>query len=96
MEIWNYKPAEKPFSEEVQSDWNSTLVTAFNCVVVENNLSHKVTLETLVPVKFKNIIESLLYYQNGMVAGKYKIKIINENSNIISIEGCDLEIINFE
>lgn len=45
MEIWNYKPAERPFLEEDQFNWNSTLVTAFNCVVVENNLSLYISLQ---------------------------------------------------
>lgn len=95
MEQWNYKMPGQ-FLEENQLDWNSTIVTAFNCVALENNFSHKSNIEVLVPVKFKNLIETLLFYEKGIIAEKYNIKFTEEDSNKITLEGCELEILNFK
>jgi hypothetical protein len=96
MEKWNYEMPERFAGIGDQSAWNSTLVTALNCVVLDNNLMHKSTLETLVPTKFKNMIESLILYDNGSIAGKYNVKFTEEDSNNIIIEGCELEILNYK
>jgi hypothetical protein len=92
MESWNY---EKPHYGD-QLDWNQTLVTALNCIVSENNLSHKSKIETIVPIKFKPLIESLIFYNNDMIGDKYCIHFIDENFDEILIEECVLDILNFD
>lgn len=96
MEKWNYQKPDSVFG--TQKDWNQTIVTAFNSIVNENNLSHKRLIETLVPLKLKTIIDCLWLYDETeeMLSGKYSIKFIPDDSNVIILEGCELEIENFK
>lgn len=96
MEKWNYEKPDTIFG--TQKDWNQTIVTALNSVVNENNLTHKRLLETLVPLKFKSIIDCLWLYNEfeEIIAGKYCIKFTPDDINVIIIEGCELEIENFK
>lgn len=98
MEKWNYEAPENISGVISQSDWNSTLITAFNCVAKNNNMYHKSCCETFVPIKFKNLIESLFFYDDAeqMVSEKYKIIFIEDELSVITIEGCELEILNFK
>lgn len=96
MEKWNYQKPDSIFG--TQKDWNQTIITAFNSIVNENNLTHKSLLETLVPLKFKPIIDCLWFYNEfeEIIAGKYSIKFTPDDINVIIIEGCELEIENFK
>jgi hypothetical protein len=96
MDSWNYEPP-KNLQAASQEDWNSTIVTAFNCVVSGNNLNKLgEKIDILVPNKFKNLIESLFFYENGVIANRYNVDFIDDNSNLIFIGGCELEILNFK
>ena len=53
-------------------------------------------IDILVPNKFKNLIESLFFYENGVIANRYNVDFIDDNSNLIFIGGCELEILNFK
>ena len=85
---WSYKAQE----EKYQRDWNHTLLLSIN-----NLTRHiaKFPIIIKVPSKFKDIIETLIFYKNGVICDKYKVEFIEEDINIIKVLEHELEIINF-
>lgn len=55
-------------------------------------------INIVIPIKFKPLIESLLYYkkEKQMISGKYLVSFTDDDSNIITIDGNKLEILNFK
>jgi hypothetical protein len=95
MENWDYK--YNNFEDEFMRDmWAQTLVTAFNSVALENNFFHKSKIEVIVPEKFRKLIESLIFYNNGVVGDKYYTEFVDEDCDFITLEGCELKILNYE
>lgn len=88
MENWNYK-----INNGDQIDWNQTLITKFN-QLNKNSDNRKLSI----PIKFKNLIKSLYFYdeQSSMIAFKYEVLFTNEDNNIILVGDNKLEILNFD
>jgi len=101
---WNYNPNSITSNfAGLQRDWNQTLVTKFNQIHAERS---EFTLERTmkVPVKFKPILESLFFYNNGEypnaeehpnIDHRFGVEYIDSDSNVIEFMGEELEILNF-
>lgn len=89
IDSWNFKGVKSSGFFGTQSDWKQTLVSAFNVVCKRNNLlSEKIEpVRTLVPEKFKSLIEAISCYRNNKIDNKYEIEFTNSNNNIILIDG---------
>lgn len=93
MKTWDYiMPTGS--SPELQNDWNQTLVTALNNVVYTNSIRTR-PVTVLSPIKFKPLFESLFFYENGSLSGKYTISFTSDNSDIIKVGDYNLEMLNF-
>lgn len=75
-----------------QKDWNQTLVTWFNKIGFKEDKVFNVK----VPNNLKSIIQSLEYYKGGMVANKYDIEFIDEDSKVIMVGDTPITVINFK
>ena len=97
MESWSYISENPIYQDELMKEaWVQTLVTAFNSVASENNFFHKSKIEVMVPKKFTKLIESLFFYSNGIVSDKYYVEFVDDDSDSIILEGCELKILNYE
>ena len=91
MTKWDYRmPAES--NNISQTDWNQTIVTTFNRV----SLGMRLPIYVQVPIKFKPIFESLVFYNNGMIDERFMIDFIDVDENIIHIGKKEFEILNFD
>jgi hypothetical protein len=93
MEKWNYnQPIPQPLWD-AQTDWNQTLVTKFNFLSV--GVKGRVLIK--VPKKFKNLIESLLFYDNNnlTISQKYDVEFTDSDTNVIIVGEKEVEIENF-
>ena len=87
MKKWIYNmPSNNYFGE--QTDWNQTLLTKFNQLAVD--MPYPLKIE--VPNKFKELIESLGYYnENNMTVGiRYIVEFIDSEEDIIYVCGKEL------
>jgi hypothetical protein len=94
---WNYNPPEGfKYYEGYQDDWNQTLISVINQIYVENGFESSCILVKC-PIKFEPLINSLYYYDDkrNMLADKYFIQYRDDSSNIINVDGFELEILNF-
>ena len=91
---WDYNP---PGGSSYQIDWNQTLVTVLNMIYVENGFESECILVKC-PVKFEPIFDSLFYYniKKQLLSDKYFIEYRDNDSNIINVDGFELEILNFK
>ncbi len=75
----------------LQKSWNQTVVTKLNEISKESELPITINVsENLSP-----LMESLYFYQNGMIGDKYVINYVDSTQNIIEVEGVILEVLNF-
>ncbi len=90
MENWDYKKmGDMDFF--LQKSWNQTVVTKLNEISKESELPITINVsENLSP-----LMESLYFYQNGMIGDKYVINYVDSTQNIIEVEGVILEVLNF-
>lgn len=90
METWNYK--SPLIDSSLQSDWNQTLVTILNKIVVVNDIKIR-PIFILSPLKFKQIFETLQYYSEEYqtITSKYTIIYSNEDINFIKVALCDID-----
>ena len=96
MKNWNYQPPTN--NSEHQIDWNQTVVSMFNEIVIENNINNH-PVKIFAPIKFKPLFETLLFYneETQEISDIYLVKFVaNVNDDIIVLEGHLLEIINHE
>lgn len=93
MKTWNYRMPSGSLPE-LQNDWNQTVITALNNVVYTNNIKTRpISIQS--PLKFKPLFESLLFYDNGNLSGKYTISFTPDNCDIIKVGDYDFEVLNF-
>jgi hypothetical protein len=75
----------------IQTDWNQTLLTLFNELGVGMD-SPKIIR---VPNKFKELIETLCYYDsiNYMIGNRFNVEFVDSEEDIMYVCGKPLEII---
>lgn len=95
MKKWNYeKPSEATLA--TQEDWNQTLNTLLNSTLrIENNSN----AEIIVPIKFKPLIETLVFYKKNYLTRpnneKVKVDFLDKNEDVIVVGKSTIEIINY-
>lgn len=83
---WDYNYFGKP-----NKDWNQTIVTLFNSVS-DDESEHTLN----VPIKFKELIESLVYYlPNENRIGRYLVNYVTEDLDYIELNGNKIKIKNY-
>ena len=90
MTKWDYN-APVEFTATSQTDWNQTLVTTFNRV----SLGMALPVNASVPIKFKPIFESLVFYDNGTIDKRFVINFVDTDDNVIYLGNKQFEIINY-
>ncbi len=93
IEKWSYKvPSPIPIFDN-QKDWNQTLITKFNELLVGT----RGEIIIKVPNKFKHLIESLFYYDsiNFRIGTRFIIEFFESENNIIYVGYHELEIEDF-
>ena len=70
---WNYKVVESYHYE--QNDWNQTLITRINQISAQIIKTTRTGEGNCISLngKLKPLIETLLFYKDGYLAGKYKV-----------------------
>lgn len=95
IEKWDYKGNTKYKYVGEQNDWNQTLMTKLNMLSVgEYNFPIKI----ISPKKFSPLFESLEYYnkKTQKINFRYIFMFTNIDSNIITVNHKNLEILNYE
>lgn len=87
----DYNSVTDELELEYQDSWNQTLVSRINYIT---NFKPSYLI---VPLKFKSIFESLLYYnkETGVLSDKYKIEFVNRGDTIYVNLNYKLMILNY-
>jgi hypothetical protein len=93
MEKWNYEITFNPNLGDLQKDWNQTLLTKFNYLTI--GVDKEILIK--VPNKFKDLIESLTYYDqfSNKISNRYNVIFFESEENIIYLDKMELEIENY-
>lgn len=90
---WDYNP---PQGSPYQEDWNHTLISVLNRIYIENGFEGCLLVKT--PIKFESLMSTLLYYREDrhMLGTNYYIEYRDVQSDIINVDGFELEILNYK
>ena len=86
---WNYQMPIPVVLYDAQPDWNQTIVTKLNQIWATNRPFDVVPVAITVPNKFKDIIESLMFYdkETRMMSNRFIFEFIDTDVNYLDYGG---------
>ena len=96
-EEWDYNLPEGILlsDNEIRNNFNQTLSTKINYIIfslLHNKEEYEIIIN--VPMKYKNLFKTLIYFYNGLFKGKYKVNFIVD-IDLIEINEHTINILNY-